>query len=513
MIRRAFAVFVVHLLSLPTTAHADGALAGFDAFVEEVMAEWQVPGMVVGAVRGDDVILARPYGFVDEDGTLPVTERTLFHLGSITKSFTVTGLGMLADEGRLDWDATVRTYLPEFELVDPRATRDVTVRQLVTHTSGLPCHDVLWYADTFNREQLIRRLRYLKLTESPGTRFQYNNLMFMVAGAVAGRVAGTSRKDFTRERVLKPLDMSDTRLSIAGFRSAGDIAQPYILNSTGRVPVDLRDTDAIAPAGGVYSNLADMIRYLRFHLNKGRVEERTLIRRNTVEELHTGVIGASDDLKFNELSISRYDMGFFVTRYRGERLVHHPGVINGYKGRLSLVLDCDLGIVVLSNLSGSNRAPTIVTFALIDRLLGLEPIDWPARFRTVGRADRERTFARKKRAKRETLRPRDPAPPAYALADYAGRYVHPGYGSIDIAVDVNIRNRLTGSFNGKVFSLVHVNGEIWRVAKATWPIRRRLKVTFADDGDGKVGALKAAVADGPTYRFTVGDVTFRKIGS
>jgi len=420
------------------TARVDGALDGFDAFVEGVMADWQVPGMVVGAIRGNDVILAKAYGSIDAEGMAPVTEQTLFHLGPITKSFTVAGLGMLADEGRLDWDAPVRTYLPEFELMDPRATRNVTVRQLVTHTSGLPRHDVLWCADAFDRKQLIRRLRHLKLTEPPGTRFQYNNLMFMVAGAVAGRVAGVSWEDFTRRRVLVPLDMADTRLTIAGFRSAADVARTYILNSTGRVPVELRDADAIAPAGGVYSNLSDMIRYLRFHVNKGRGGERTLIRRNTVEDLRIGVIGASDDFEFNELSISRYGMGFFVTRYRGERLIHHPGVINGYKGRLSLVPDSDLGIVVLSNLSGRNRAPTIVTFALIDRLLGLEPIDWPARFLAVGRTDRERTFARKKRAKRATLRPCDPVAPAHALADYDGRYVHPGYGWIDIAVDAEI---------------------------------------------------------------------------
>lgn len=506
MAMRGLILLVGLLLVAPASVRGDGPLSGFDPFVAAVMAEWQVPGMVVGAVRGDALVLARAYGTVDAEGTAPVTGRTLFHLGSITKSFTVAGLGLLADEGRLDWDAPVRTYIPEFALIDPRATRDVTVRHLVTHTTGLPRHDVLWYADAFRRDELLRRLRHLALTAAPGTRFQYSNLTYMVAGAVAGRIAGTPWEAFTRDRLLRPLGMNDTRLSIAAFRASGRAARPYILTSRGRVPVALRDTDPIAPAGAVYSNLADMIRYLSFHVGDGR----GLLRRKTAAAMRTARVEAPDDLGFVEFSGSHYGMGFFVTRYRGERLVHHPGVINGYKGRLTLLPDRNLGVVVLSNLSGRNRAPAIVTLALIDRLLGLEPIDWASRFRAAGQTARARALDRKTRAKRASLRPPDPAPPVLTLGAYAGRFEHPGYGWIDVGVDAGRRNGLTGSFNGKPFALVHVDGEVWRVGETTWPIRRGLKVTFVGDGQGGIGALRAAIADGPTYRFTIGDVTFRR---
>ena len=184
---------------------APAQLEGFDAFVTQVMADWQVPGLALAAVRDGRVVVSRVYGLRDPERGLPVTPRTLFAIGSVTKTFTATGLAILAEEGRLDWDRPVRQYLPDFALMDPRASREITPRDLVSHRSGLPRHDVLWYAEAFDRAEMLARLRHLKPTKALRKTFQYQNLMFMAAGVLAGRLDGTTWEDFTRRRLLDPL--------------------------------------------------------------------------------------------------------------------------------------------------------------------------------------------------------------------------------------------------------------------------------------------------------------------
>jgi CubicO group peptidase (beta-lactamase class C family) len=485
------------LVSAPSRAHE---FEGFDDFVEEIMAEWQVPGLAVAAVRDGEVVLSRTYGLRDAELGLPVTTRTLFALGSVTKTFTTTGLAILAEEGRLDWDRPVWTYMPDFELMDRDAGRRITPRHLVTHSSGLPRHDVLWYAEAFDRREMFRRLRFLEPTKRLGTTFQYQNLMFMTAGMLAGRLSGTSWEDFTQRRLLDPLGMTGTRLSLAGFLLSPDIAMPHFPGDEGRVPIALLDTDGIGPASSVYANLEDMTRYLRFHVAAGRLGERRLLSARAIAALGRVEVPFAAPSGPRDLWTRGYGLGFYVASYRGQRMLRHGGAIDGYLAWFSLLPEDRLGVVVLSNLSGGNPVPRLVTLNLYDRLLGLEPLPWVERRRQAEQA-------------RQAVPPEQPPegpgfPPRFGLESYAGRYEHPAYGAIRI--DVGERG-LRGRFNHIGFRLEHLDGETWRAPETAWPLREGLEVTFLSDGAGAVDRLATPIADGPTYRFNPGAMTFRRV--
>ncbi|MDH3597312.1 MAG: serine hydrolase [Rhodospirillales bacterium] len=486
-------------------AQVPAGLDGFDRFVEQVMAEWQVPGLAVAAVRDGEIVLCRAYGFRDPERGLPVTPRTLFAIGSVTKTFTATGLAILADEGRLAWDRPLRDYLPDFALMDPEASRRITPLDLVTHRSGLPRHDVLWYAEAFDRAELLRRIRYLRPTKALGETFQYQNLMFMVAGVLAGRLAGTTWEDFTRRRLLDPLGMTSTRLSLGAFLAAPEIALPYFPGEDGREAIAFRNTDEIAPAGAVYSNIEDMVRYLRFHLDGGRLNGRRLLSPAGAAELRRVRVRLASAAP-RKTGTEGYGLGFYVARYRGHRVVRHGGAIDGYLARLSFMPEDGLGLVVLSNLSGGNPVPRLVAYNLYDRLLGLDPLPWAERRRT---ADRRRAAA--KDAAGETAEPDPPPlgalPPPRALAAYAGRYEHPAYG--DLRIEAR-DGALSGRFNDIGFALVPWDGDTWQVPETVWPLREGLKMTFLANGHGEVDRLATPIADGPTYRFNPGDMIFRR---
>ncbi len=254
------------------------ALDGWDHFVEQAMADWKVPGLALAVVRDGKVIQMKGYGFRDREKKLPVTPRTLFAIGSITKSFTVTGLGMLVDEGKLQWDEPVRAYLPDFRLNDPVATEQMTAMDLVTHRSGLPRHDGVWYGSSRSRSELFARLRYLDLSRPFRSDWQYNNLMFMAAGHLAERVADRSWEDFTRDRILAPLAMKRTNFSVEDSQHDDDFSRPYreVDGKVRAVPF-YRFSTGVGPAGSINSCVEEMVPYLQFHMNRGLHETRRLL--------------------------------------------------------------------------------------------------------------------------------------------------------------------------------------------------------------------------------------------
>ena len=484
-----------------------------DTLVRGAMATWQVPGLAVAAVKDGRVVLLKAYGVSDVDSQAPVTTRTLFATGSITKSFTATVMAMLAADGRLDWDKPVAAQLPDFRLIDAAASSLVTPRDLVSHRSGLPRHDVLWYVGAFDRREMVRRLRHLRLTKRPREAFQYNNLMFMTAGYLAGHADGREWEKLTRDRLLRPLGMSATRLRFVPFLSAPDMASPYFGALEGRVPIAARNTDEIGPAASVYSHIEDMTRYLRFHLDDGTFAGTRLLSEARVRELRSPQIEIPRGRRFDELGAVSYGMGFYISAYRGRKLVFHPGFIDGYGSQLAMLPDDGIGIVVLTNLSGHNPVPKIVARLLYDRLLGLEPAPWLARFRDIEEARKRRREMRAAATATPDVEvatarsPPEPRPKPRPVGDFAGTYDHPGYGPIQIRA---AGGALIGRFHHRVFPLVRTGVDSWRVKETVWPLRGGLRMTFRAGPDGKIDRLATPLADGPTYPYKVGDVVFVK---
>jgi CubicO group peptidase (beta-lactamase class C family) len=459
----------------------------FDARVDSVMKQWKVPGIGIAVVKGNQVILAKGYGFKNVDQKDPVTKDTKFAIGSVTKSFAVTGLASQASEGKLEWDVPVRRYLPDFQMFDPVATERMTPRDLVIHRSGLPRHDLMWGGGTYTREEIYQRLRYLEPSRDFRAVWQYQNLMYMTAGYLSGKLDGTSWEEVVKNRVFRPLGMATADFSVADLQRSADYAFPYArLPNDSVVKIPYRNLDAIGPAGSINASPAEMIRYVTMHLNRGRFEGREILKPSAAAEMQNPqmVMPTPNDPGPGgvELGHQQYGMGFFVGSYRGRKMVHHGGNIDGFSAEVSFLPNDSIGVVVLTNLNGT---PTrdFIPFMIYDRLLGLPAIDWSGRYQA--QADRQR-------ARQDSIRAADVASrvantqPSRGLADFAGSYSHPGYGLVRIGT---ANGKLTLNYSSFAVDMDHVHYDVFETKprSAAQPIR--WKVQFLTDAAGTVTGL------------------------
>jgi CubicO group peptidase (beta-lactamase class C family) len=438
-------------------------------------------------VRDGQVVLARGYGMRDVARGLPVTSRTVMAIGSNSKSFTAALLAMLAEEGKLDWDRPVREYLPDFQLYDAFAAAEMTPRDLVTHRSGLPRHDLLWYGRSFTREELYQRLRHLPPTASFRSRYQYQNLMFMTAGYLAERITGRAWDDLTRERFFAPLGMTRSGTTVADLEQADDHALPYGMRGDSVVRIPYRRISSVGPAGSIVSSVDDMLRYVQFRIDRGRVGERRLLSEESEAELQSPQMVSGGEPQHAELGHTQYWLGLGISTYRGRKTVSHGGGIDGFISAMSWMPAERIGVVVLTNLSGNNPVPTLVVRQLFDRLLGLDRIDWVARQRT---ADAEaRTRQQREREKRQAER-REGTRPRLPLADYAGGYEHPGYGRFVVAV---AGDALTASLEPLEMRLRHFHFDVWEIESEGTVVPLSGRVQFRLDAAGAVAAALVPV--------------------
>jgi CubicO group peptidase (beta-lactamase class C family) len=220
---------------------------------------------------------------------------------------------------------------------DPVATEQLTARDLVTHRSGLPRHDLIWYSSSFTREQLVARLRYLEANKPLRSTFQYNNLMFVTAGYLGGQIAGTSWEELVQQRILNPLGMSTTRLTSQEARKGSDFALPYRKNRKTDVvsEIDFSRWGDVGPAGSMNSCIEDMASYLLLHVNKGNVGGKQLLGNNTSEQMHSPQMVIQRRPLFAELSGAGYGMGLIIDTYRGHKHVYHGGNLDGFSAQVN----------------------------------------------------------------------------------------------------------------------------------------------------------------------------------
>src|SRR6185312_15802678 len=360
---------------VPAASDARGLSDDFAPIVRRLMARDQVPGVAVGVVERGHLVVARGFGHRDVDTQLPVTPDTLFPLGSCSKAFTATAIALLADEGRIDLDAPVRRYLPDFWLQDPVASATVTTRDLLTHQSGLPRHDLFWYQAPFSRDELYERLRFLEPSGPARTQWRYNSLMFVVAGRIVEKISGESWESFVATRILVPLHMPRTLLSAEAMQADADHASPYALRdgSVQKIPL-LESSGAIAPAGGAHASVRDLARWLAFHATRSPA----LLHEQMWRELHRpqADMPASDQPEVRHRS---YALGWIHESYRGHRLVSHNGAIDGFVVHLGFLPETGQGLIVLMNRDLATEALMAMAYSAYDRLLGLEPLDWEAK--------------------------------------------------------------------------------------------------------------------------------------
>jgi len=381
---------------------------GFDQWADGMLKEWNIPGMAVGAIKGGKVVLLKGYGYRNLEDRQPVTPQTLMAIGSNSKSFTVVLLSQLVDEGKLDWDKPVTDYLPDFQLKDDYATKNFRVKDLVTHISGLPRHDALWYGRTNNRKDVFQHLKYLDPSTSFRGRWQYNNLMFITAGLLVEQLRGQPWDQVVRERIFKPLEMTRTNTSTNDMPASGDFSYPYLLfgGKIGRVP--FRNIDNAGPAGSINSSVEEMLHYVQMHLNMGEWNGKRILSAKNDLKMQSPQSVVTERMADPELGPETYGLATWVSSYRGHKWVQHGGGIDGFISQMAWLPNDSIGVVVLTNMSGpANPVPNVVVKRVFDDLLGLPPVDWNAR----ARKDAERA----KNAADSTTRIPLPPPPATAL--------------------------------------------------------------------------------------------------
>ncbi len=457
-------------------------LKGFREFVTRTMAEWEVPGMAVSIVKDGKVVFAEGFGLRDAGQGLKVTPHTLFPIGSCSKAFTAAGMAIAVDDGKVAWDEPVRTYLPDFRLQDEYAAAHATPRDLLSHRTGLPRHDLVWIGGQFSRQELFDRLRYLEMNKELRSAWQYQNLMFMTAGIIIGKADGSSWEDFTRKRIIDPLGMKETNLSVALTQKSADFSRPYMKIDDKVVPVPFRDIAAVGPAGSINSNVLDMAQWVILNLNKGKFGDKQLISEASLAQVHSPQMLVPGRIRDKEILYRSYAMGWLVTPYRGHLLLEHSGGIDGFIAQVAFLPQDNAGLVVLSNLHGT-PLPGIVLYNIVDRLLGLDQVDWNKRTRD----EIDKASAEEEKEKQEPDKVRKTGTqPSYPIADFIGDYENPGYGQVSVIKDGDGLKLKTPVFEG---TLSHYHYDIFELKAVLLGSEYKSKVTFAGDAKGNVASL------------------------
>lgn len=388
------------------------------------------PGLAAAVVRDDKVYLTG-IGVRQLGSDKEVTPDTLFAIGSCTKAFTATALALLVDDGKADWDDRVRTHWPGFRLDDPLADRDVRLRDLLCHRIGLARHDMLWYRAPWSIEESVRRMAYLERSTSFRSNYEYNNLAYLAAGLVIGRIAKKPWHEFVQERLFKPLRMDRAVFTSGDAQKDTNHASPHGHDEKGKIVIIpwYNDDKQIRASGSIKASVRDLSQWLRFQLSGGKIGEKRLLSAEALEETHTSQIPVplSAAERAAGATQASYGLGWHLTEYRGHAIHEHGGAVEGFRARIVLVPRKKLGLVVLTNLEDME----IVNAAgnsLLDHLLDLKPRDWNDFFaKEQSKAkEAEEEQLRKKSLRAPGTKPKD-------LALYVGSYSEPAYDTVMIA--------------------------------------------------------------------------------
>nr|MBN1229374.1 beta-lactamase family protein [Anaerolineae bacterium] len=297
---------------------------GLGAYIEETLDSWHAPGAAVAVIREDDVLYMSGYGLRNIQTGDPVTAHSCFPIASMTKAFTTMGAALLVDEGLMDWDKPLRDVMPEFRLNDEYATQHATLRDLLSHRTGLPRHDAVWYGTGLTHDEIVKKLRYLKPNGTFREKWQYNNMMFEVVGHLTARIAGVENwEELMHQRIFEPLGMTATWATYQGMVDNTDnYAMPYrVKRSTKEIePIPFYVDPSGSPAGSIHSSLGDLVTWLKVHINAGRSGERQFVSAGNLAQLHKPHMlrpAGGVDMQLFNTTLFAYGLGWFVDPYRG----------------------------------------------------------------------------------------------------------------------------------------------------------------------------------------------------
>ena len=462
--QRAALALAACFAALPASAQ----VKELDAFVTKGMKDWNIPGLSVSVVKNDSVIFSKGYGVrtLGQDGA--VDDQTLFGIMSTTKAFTAMALAMLVDEHKLAWTDPVSKWLPQLEFPDVLMTRELTVKDLLTHNTGLGNADLLWTRGDLSRDEILRRVRFLSPAYSIRNGFVYQNVMYGAAGEVVARASGLSWEDFIKARIFQPLGMTRSYTTLGNMRAARDanVSSPHFkIHDTIRV-IDDEPADPIEAAGAIWSTASDMAKWMRFLLDSGRVKGTRLVSEHNFHELFKPqVVGPPNGFYPTSRIIKphweTYGLGWFEEDFRGRFVAYHTGSLDGRTAIIGLMPDEKVGVYALGNLDHAEFRHAVMykAFDLFAGTNGQPARDWSAEFLTLyGDAEKRADAARVANdAKRVTG-----THPSLALEKYAGTYTHPAWGDLVLNMDGGKLRMMLGAGAANTGLLEHWNYDTFR---------------------------------------------------
>jgi CubicO group peptidase (beta-lactamase class C family) len=418
-----------------SSAKGKGAdpLAGFDAYVAKGMKDWDVPGMEIAVVKDDSVTFIKGYGVKTVGGHDSVNIHTLFANASTTKAFSSYAVMLMADSGRLSLDSRVADRLPQLQVMSPYVTSELTVRDLLTHRSGLPEAGYLWYGTNYDFNEIAKKLRLVKPTYSFREHFQYQNETYAAAGFIAAAAAKEDWEAMFKKDIFTPLGMNETVTNTAAAVAYKNVATPHFrIDDTVRA-IDRYQTDNIGPAGAMYSNVADMTKWLRFLLDSARLGGKRMLSAPNFAELWKlqQIVGPDEfypTARLTHPNYTAYGLGWFLEDYRGEAVVFHTGSIDGFVAIVGLIPSRKLGVVIFENLDHAELRHALM-YTVFDRYMGGGTHDWSAEMKKMydgARAQRAQAVAAE--AKKRVMGTK----PSLPLEAYAGTYRDALYGTTTI---------------------------------------------------------------------------------
>jgi CubicO group peptidase (beta-lactamase class C family) len=473
-----------------------------DQYIQQLMTEWEVAGSAVSIVYKDKVIFSKGYGYRDVANKLPVTTKTTFGIASNSKLFTSMAAAMLHEEKKLDLDKPVRTYMPELHFATGELDEKLTLRDMLSHRSGVPRWDGVWSGSGYTLQEILDRLQYMKPTMGFREGYLYNNNMYAAAGAVTAKVNGTTWEQLIQTKIFDPLEMKQSTFNFEAATKKSEFSKDYLV---GRVDKKLKeyepDTDCAcwAPAAAIVSNVEELSNWMMAQINGGKFKGKQVIPSKAIIETIKPNNIASKEMVYDEVFYGLYGMGRSSTDYKGHVMVSHGGVISGYRSTIAMLPKDSIAIIVLTNTAQGSPMANAAVYGITDRLLQLGESPWTTKIKKE--ITKQETKNWRELDSLKALKVKD-TKPSHALADYAGTYEHKAYGKMIITLEgdhLRMKHRMWDE------ALEHFHyDQFWSTEHPDMTINyglRVYKLHFNTNEAGKVDKIKTKVGGDPEVEF------------
>jgi CubicO group peptidase (beta-lactamase class C family) len=456
-------------------------LAGLSTYVAKKMGEWKIPGMAIGVVQNDNVIFLKGFGFRDVGQKLPVTPQTLFSIASLTKTFTAATVAILCDEGKLGWNTPIVNSLPDFRLYDDYATLHATVRDLLSHRTGLsPFSDLMVFVWPHERQEIYRRLPYLKPSLSFRQAYQYSNVSFVIAGTIVGKLSGGTWEDFVEKRIFKPLGMTRSNFD-RQIKNGDDFSYPYKCENGHYVKLPFRDRPSGNPAGGINSSAAEMVNWLKLHLSNGQYNNQQIISPTSLSVIKNPYIFTHYSEEKHWPPTRFASMGWDFQFYSGHHLLSKGGISDGFSDYISFMPQAKIGIVILANNRTALELMHYLTYSIYDQLMNFQEFSWDK----LMEDERPKYEASPKKSSQEPQAKSEKM--SYPGEKYTGSYEHDAYGKAVVSVE---NGQMQLSFNKSfIWPLEYCFNSVFRTEFSGATI----KAEFHRDTTGHVISLEIEI--------------------